>query len=85
MTLPRSPRHFDLSSRVHNALHRGPHFFTVNVRAELQDDEVVLTGTVGSYYQKQLAQESVRKVPGIGRVRNELTVVRADPIMRTGH
>ncbi|MFQ5733594.1 MAG: BON domain-containing protein [Planctomycetaceae bacterium] len=74
MTLPRSPRYFDLNSRIHDALFRGPHFLSGDVRAELQDDEVVLTGVVASYYQKQLAQESVRRVTGVSRVHNELQV-----------
>lgn len=75
MTLPRTPQHFDLNSRIHNALFCGPHFLSGDICAELRDnDEVVLSGVVGSYYQKQLAQESVRRVAGISRVRNELQV-----------
>ena len=78
MTQPRSPRHFELSSRIHTVLQSGPHFLNGSVRAEINDDEVVLTGTVGSYYQKQLAQESIRRVEGVGRVRNELIVGRTE-------
>lgn len=67
----------DLRSQVSHALARTPHFMTGNVRFEIHDDEVVLQGVVGSYYQKQLAQESVRVVAGVGRVRNQLEVAPA--------
>jgi osmotically-inducible protein OsmY len=72
-TTATTPR-FDLQNEIRNVLCREPHFLGGNVRAELNDDEVVLKGFVGSYYQKQLAQESLRAVHGIGRVRNELEV-----------
>jgi osmotically-inducible protein OsmY len=35
---------------------------------------VVLGGTVPSYYLKQLAQEAVLGLPGVGAVRNEVRV-----------
>ena len=35
---------------------------------------VVLTGTVRSYYHKQLAQEAVLGLPGVEAVRNEVRV-----------
>jgi osmotically-inducible protein OsmY len=72
-TTTTAPR-FDLQTEILNVLCREPHFLGGNVRAELSDNEVVLKGFVGSYYQKQLAQESLRAVRGIGRVRNELEV-----------
>jgi osmotically-inducible protein OsmY len=65
----------DLQSEISSVLHRTPHFLAGNIQAELRDGEVVLKGNVGSYYQKQLAQESVRSVRGVRRVRNELEVM----------
>lgn len=48
-----------------------------DVEARVDDDgEVWLTGQVRSYYQKQVAQESLRNLQGIRRIRNELCVVR---------
>jgi osmotically-inducible protein OsmY len=35
----------------------------------------VLRGIVRSYYQKQLAQESLRAISGVARITNELEVV----------
>lgn len=64
-----------LSDRVHVALARNPYVVQRTVRFEVAEDaEVVLRGTVASYYQKQMAQESLRSIDGIRRVRNELEV-----------
>ena len=46
--------------------------FGVNV--ELQNDELVLSGAVNSWYEKQLAQESVRAVVPTLRIRNRISV-----------
>lgn len=46
--------------------------FGVNV--ELQDDDVVLSGAVSSWYEKQLAQESVRAVVPTLRIKNRISV-----------
>jgi hypothetical protein len=43
---------------------------------EEDDSSVVLTGTVPSYYLKQLAQETVRGLCGQRRLINRLVVVR---------
>lgn len=44
------------------------------VRAEIDADNVILKGVVRSYYYKQLAQESIRSVPGVTAIRNEIIV-----------
>jgi osmotically-inducible protein OsmY len=36
--------------------------------------EVRLAGTVSSYFQKQLAQEQVKRLPGVTTLRNEIRV-----------
>lgn len=38
--------------------------------------EVELRGNVRSYYEKQLAQESLVGIPGVERIRNQLIVER---------
>lgn len=60
---------------VHSTLARNPYLVGRNVHAQLLRDEVVLTGVVGSYYQKQMAQESIRAIDGVNSVRNELEVI----------
>ncbi len=45
-----------------------------NVEYQIEQEQVVLTGIVGSYYAKQLAQESVSRIQGVRQVHNRLTV-----------
>jgi osmotically-inducible protein OsmY len=40
-----------------------------------EEDVLVLEGSVRSWFQKQIAQESLRGVAGVSRVRNRLRVV----------
>ncbi len=68
-------RPHDLRDLIQSALARNPSLTTRNVRFELHEEDVVLRGIVRTYYQKQLAQESLRSIDGINRVRNELEVV----------
>jgi osmotically-inducible protein OsmY len=44
------------------------------LRIEQQDGQVTLRGTVGTYYQKQMAQELVGRVDGVTNVENHLEV-----------
>ena len=57
-------------------LTRDPHIGGRPVRFELIDRDVLLTGSVRTYYQKQMAQESLRGIEGLGRIVNQLEVVR---------
>ena len=66
-----------LHSEVHNALASNPYFAGRKVRVELREDEVVLSGVLGSYFHKQMAQESVLCVDGVRRVHNQIRVVNA--------
>tara|TARA_R110002095_G_scaffold212584_3_gene202016 strand:- start:55 stop:321 length:267 start_codon:yes stop_codon:yes gene_type:complete len=57
-----------------------------NVQYEIEQEEVVLTGIVKSYYEKQVAQESVSRVKGVRQVHNRLIVepsLRLDVIYST--
>jgi osmotically-inducible protein OsmY len=65
-----------LSDRICHALQRQPHLVGRQVRCELRGEEVVLTGSVQTYFQKQMAQETLRHIPGISRIVNDLEVVR---------
>lgn len=39
-----------------------------------RDGQLRLSGSVKSYFEKQLAQESVRNLPGLSLIQNELQV-----------
>lgn len=65
----------DLSYRVHFVLSRNPYLGNRQIQFEVIDQDIILKGSVRSYYQKQMAQESLRKVQGIRRILNELDVL----------
>lgn len=67
----------DLCDLVRGVLARNPCLAGRDLRIEFDQRDVILRGSVGSYYHKQVAQESVRRITGIGSIRNELEVVGA--------
>ena len=64
-----------LPERVHQALRYGAPRPLPRVHADVTGTFVRLTGYVRSYYEKQLAQAAVMRVPGIARLQNDLEVV----------
>ena len=68
----------DLDAVVGNVLKKSPYLSGRSLRFEASDGRVVLRGTVGSYYQKQMAQEALRSVEGIGTIENQLEVEWGD-------
>jgi osmotically-inducible protein OsmY len=63
-----------LDNRVQDALQQSPFFSNRRLRFETQEGRVVLRGTVASYYQKQMAQETLRGLEGICHIENQLVV-----------
>ncbi len=63
-----------LVEQVQSALNRNPYFPTRKLRVEAADGHVRIEGTVGSFFQKQMAQEVVRRLDGVERVVNQLQV-----------
>ncbi len=66
-----------LHAQVERALSHNPYFAGRNLRVQLDEQDVVLSGELGSYFHKQMAQESILSIDGIRRVRNEIRVVTA--------
>ena len=66
-----------LHADVHRALALNPYFMGRCLDVELRENEVVLSGVLGSYFHKQMAQESVLSVHGVCRVHNQIEVVSA--------
>ncbi|HEV7999879.1 MAG TPA: BON domain-containing protein [Planctomycetaceae bacterium] len=66
-----------LHADVHRALVDNPYFAGHHLAIELRENEVVLSGELGSYFHKQMAQESVLGVHGVRRVHNQIRVVNA--------
>ena len=65
----------DLELQVHFAISGNKYINHRHVQFQVVDREVILTGQVRSYYQKQMIQESLRQVEGVKRIKNELAVV----------
>lgn len=72
------PRH-TLHELVEVALLRSRFPVGPSLNVEMAEGAVVIRGTVHSYYQKQLAQESIRQLCGTRRIHNELRVVPLEP------
>jgi len=63
-----------LNDRVLIALERSPYLARGNLRFETSSGRVTLKGVVGTYFQKQMAQEAIRYVDGVSEIANELEV-----------
>jgi osmotically-inducible protein OsmY len=63
-----------LFERIHDALMTNPHVPSHQVRVEAEEGRVVLKGNVTSFFQKQMAQEAVRRVDGVQQIDNLLQV-----------
>jgi osmotically-inducible protein OsmY len=63
-----------LDARISSAMSAHPHLKQRKVRIETHQGHVVLRGVVNSYYQKQMAQEAVRRVEGVQSIENHLEV-----------
>ncbi len=63
-----------LSKRLGEALTGSPHLFGRELDYEADKGIVKLTGRVNSYFQKQMAQEAIRRVDGVEQIDNQLQV-----------
>jgi osmotically-inducible protein OsmY len=63
-----------LLDRLGEALSASPHLFGHKFGYEAEAGTVVLKGTVTSYFQKQMAQEAIRRVDGVELIDNQLEV-----------
>lgn len=63
-----------LLEQVHGALRRSPYASPGELRIEATQGVVRLEGAVRSFFHKQMAQETIRRVDGVERVENFLQV-----------
>jgi osmotically-inducible protein OsmY len=63
-----------LENNLSALIAKNPHLPFRRMRIERGDGRVVLKGVVGSYYHKQLAQETLRRLEGITTIENQLEV-----------
>ena len=64
-----------LFDRIHEALTANPYVPSRRqVRVEAADGHVVLKGSVRSFFEKQMAQEAIRRIDGVEMIDNLLEV-----------
>lgn len=63
-----------LVDRAQAALAQSPHLARKRLKLAARHGRLTLEGTVDSYYQKQMAQEALRKIDGVEVVENLLEV-----------
>ncbi len=63
-----------LDQKVLMALERNPYVSQRSLRFEMAEGRVTLRGVVRSYFQKQMAQEALRRIDGVQEIYNELEV-----------
>ena len=63
-----------LEDQVHDAINKSPYLSRRKLSCETKDGRIILRGRVQSYFQKQMAQETVRHIEGIVSIENCLEV-----------
>ena len=63
-----------LQDQVENILSANPYLTHQKLQSETERGRVVLRGVVRSFYQKQMAQETLRHVDGVEEIENLLEV-----------
>jgi osmotically-inducible protein OsmY len=63
-----------LFDRIHDAITTNPHLPKKQVSVEAAEGRVVLKGNVRSFFQKQMAQEAIRRIDGVELIDNLLEV-----------
>lgn len=63
-----------IQDKASQAISTHPHLATRRLRLETADGRVTLRGMVQSYFQKQMAQEALRRVDGVETIDNQLEV-----------
>ena len=64
----------NLESRVQNAIVHSPHLNHHQVHLTTNKGQVVLEGSVQSFFEKQMAQEALKQVEGVDSILNHLEV-----------
>jgi osmotically-inducible protein OsmY len=63
-----------IDEAVEIALLASPYVRPTLLQVKNRDGRIVISGRVGSYFAKQMAQESIRSITGISAIENDLHV-----------
>jgi osmotically-inducible protein OsmY len=66
-----------LAHRIDQAIQASPFVSGRTLRFETDGSRVVLQGSVQSFFQKQMAQEAIRRIAGVEQIDNHLEVLWA--------
>jgi osmotically-inducible protein OsmY len=69
----------DVQRRIVRALHRNADIDAQHITVTVDDDVVILRGTVGSWMQRDAVERAAGSAPGIRSVDNQIVVVPAEP------
>jgi osmotically-inducible protein OsmY len=69
----------DVRRRIVQSLHRNADLDARHIEVAVTDDIVTLTGTVGSWSQREVAERGAGSAPGIRQVDNQIRVVPQEP------
>ena len=64
----------EFADLIHSAIATNPYLAGRKLRYEAESGRVVLQGTVSTYFQKQMAQEALRRIDGVREIENQLEV-----------
>jgi osmotically-inducible protein OsmY len=71
---PAAQLELPLVNRAQMALQQNPHLTRGKVQLVADEGRVVLSGVVNSFFQKQMAQEALRRIEGVESIENHLQV-----------
>ncbi|WP_425615454.1 BON domain-containing protein [Anatilimnocola sp. NA78] len=63
-----------LAERVGSAIQTNPYLSGRTLRFEAHEGRITLNGVVASYFQKQMAQEVIKRIEGVEQIENQLEV-----------
>jgi osmotically-inducible protein OsmY len=64
----------DVRRRIVEALHRNANLDARHITVTVSDDEATLTGSVGTWLQRESAERAAADAPGITRVENRIVI-----------
>jgi osmotically-inducible protein OsmY len=64
----------DVRHRIVDALHRNANIDARHITVTVSGDKAILTGSVGSWLQRESAQRAAADAPGVAHVENRIVV-----------
>lgn len=74
MSIGQLPVQQVLVAQIQNAVVHNPHLNHRAMHIKTKQGRVVIQGTVGTFFEKQMAQEALRGIEGVESIENHLEV-----------